>query len=305
MLRQACRNPEPFPHLAPRFARFVAGPVHPVPSRGHCNPSPSRFARRSFLFPPRCRREAGRFSATVSLRVYRNPAALLASPFSRLCHNKLFSGDFMRHLLFVLAIAGCVWGQAPTPPAAPAQGAPAPAAAPLPDGLYAIMTTGVGVIKVKLFEKETPNTVKNFVALAEGKKAWADPKTKAMVRKPMYNNITFHRVMMDGMIQSGDPTGTSEHMCGVHIKDEMVPTLKFDQPGRLAMANTGDKDSGGCQWFITALRHIRAGGRGTGSGEADLAHALETRERAGDQSGQADQRQDRAGWAGSQSAGSA
>ena len=160
----------------------------------------------------------------------------------------------MKLFAAIFAITCCIWGQAPTPPAAKA-GAPA-AGTPLPDGLYAIMTTSVGVIKVKLFEKETPNTVKNFVALAEGKKAWMDPKTKAMARKPMYNNITFHRVMMDGMIQSGDPTGTSEHQCGVHIKDEVVPAIKFDQPGRLAMANTGSPNTGGCQWFITAAPKI-------------------------------------------------
>ena len=159
----------------------------------------------------------------------------------------------MKSVFCLLAIAGCVWSQTPPPPAQPGA---APAAAPLPDGLYAVMTTGVGVIKVKLFEKETPLTVRNFVALAEGKKSWEDPKTKAMVRKPMYNNITFHRVMMDGMIQSGDPTGTSEHMCGVHVKDEIVPTIKFDQPGRLAMANTGSPNTGGCQWFITVAPKI-------------------------------------------------
>lgn len=162
----------------------------------------------------------------------------------------------MKRLSFLFAIAGALLAQ--TPPAAPAQGA-APAAAPLPDGLYAVMNTAMGTIKVQLFEKETPATVRNFVALAKGTKSWKDAKG-VLVRKPMYNNITFHRVMMDGMIQSGDPTGTSEHMCGVTIKDEMVPTLRFDQPGRLAMANTGSPNTGGCQWFITAAKIPPAAG---------------------------------------------
>ena len=162
----------------------------------------------------------------------------------------------MKLVSALFVIGSCVLVQAQTPPPAAAPAGATPAAAPLPDGLYAVMTTGVGVIKVKLFEKETPNTVRNFVALAKGTKAWKDPKTNAMIRKPMYNNITFHRVMMDGMIQSGDPTGTSSHMCGITIKDEIVPTLKFDQPGRLAMANTGSPNTGGCQWFITVAPKI-------------------------------------------------
>ena len=158
-----------------------------------------------------------------------------------------------RFSCLLLAAAACALAQAPqTPPAAPAAGTPAAR----PDGLYAIFETSMGTITAQLFEKETPLTVRNFVALAKGTKAWSDPKTKAMVRKPLYNNITFHRIMMDGMIQGGDPTGTSEHQCGVHVPDEIRPTLKFDKPGRLAMANTGSPNSAGCQWFITQASPI-------------------------------------------------
>jgi cyclophilin family peptidyl-prolyl cis-trans isomerase len=165
----------------------------------------------------------------------------------------------MKRLSFLIAIASCALAQAPPPPAPPAKAAAPQAAAPaLKDGLYAVMNTAMGTIKVELFEKQTPNTVRNFVALAKGTKAWKDPKTQALVRKPLYNNITFHRVMLDGMIQAGDPTGTSSHECGIKIKDEIVPTLKFDQPGRLAMANTGAPNTGGCQWFITAAPKIPA-----------------------------------------------
>jgi peptidyl-prolyl cis-trans isomerase A (cyclophilin A) len=160
----------------------------------------------------------------------------------------------MKRLAFLIAVAStALLAQAP-PPAPPGQPAAAPA---LKDGLYAIMNTSMGTIKVQLFEKETPVTVRNFVGLAKGTKAWKDPKG-VMVRKPLYNGITFHRVMLDGMIQAGDPTGTSSHDCGIKIKDEIVPTLKFDQPGRLAMANIGMKDTGGCQWFITAAPKIPA-----------------------------------------------
>lgn len=114
----------------------------------------------------------------------------------------------------------------------------------------------MGTITIQLFEKEAPLTVTNFVGLAKGTKAWKDAKTGAMVHRPLYNNTIFHRIMLDGMIQGGDPTGTGDHECGVHVKDEIRPDLKFDKPGRLAMANTGEKNSGGCQWFITQASPI-------------------------------------------------
>jgi peptidyl-prolyl cis-trans isomerase A (cyclophilin A) len=146
-------------------------------------------------------------------------------------------------LLLLLGVAA--FAQAPQPPQTPP-------AAPRPNGLYATFKTSMGNITVQLYEKETPRTVQNFVALAKGTKAWRDPKTKALVRRPLYNNTTFHRVILDGMIQGGDPTGKGDHECGIRLRDEVVPTLRFDRPGRLAMANEGTPNSGGCQWFITA-----------------------------------------------------
>lgn len=121
----------------------------------------------------------------------------------------------------------------------------------LKPGLYAVFNTGEGSITAMLYEKYTPQTVANFVALAEGTKAWRDPKTGAMVKRPLYDGITFHRVIPDVAIQSGDPTGTSAHDCGVKLRDETLPGLRFGAPGKLAMANTGAADSGGCQFFIT------------------------------------------------------
>jgi peptidyl-prolyl cis-trans isomerase A (cyclophilin A) len=132
----------------------------------------------------------------------------------------------------------------------PAGSTPPPALEP---GLYAIFNTSMGTITAVLYEKEAPVTVRNFVALARGTKPWKDPKTGAMVAKPLYNNITFHRVIPNFMIQTGDPTATGSHDCGFTIKDEIVPSLKFDRPGRLGMANTGRPNSGGCQFFITEV----------------------------------------------------
>jgi peptidyl-prolyl cis-trans isomerase A (cyclophilin A) len=134
------------------------------------------------------------------------------------------------------------------PPAATkAPATPAPARDP---GLYVTFNTTMGPIVAVLYEKEAPVTVQNFVALARGTKAWKDPKTGAMAAKPLYNGVTFHRVIKDFMIQTGDPTGTGSHDCGFTIPDEVVPSLKFDRPGRLGMANLGSPHTGACQFFI-------------------------------------------------------
>jgi peptidyl-prolyl cis-trans isomerase A (cyclophilin A) len=121
----------------------------------------------------------------------------------------------------------------------------------LKPGLYAVFRTSQGSITANLFEKNTPIAVRNFVALAQGTKAWREPKTGAMVKRPLYDNITFHRVLSGEMIQSGDPTATGSHSCGVTIRDEFLPGLRFDKAGKLAVANTGNPDSGGCQFFFT------------------------------------------------------
>jgi cyclophilin family peptidyl-prolyl cis-trans isomerase len=122
---------------------------------------------------------------------------------------------------------------------------------PLKPGLYAVFQTSAGSITARLYDKAVPIAVNNFVALAQGTKAWKDPKTEAMVKRPLYENLIFHRVITGVMIQAGDPTGTGAHNCGVTIPDEFLPGLRFDQAGKLAVANTGAPDSGSCQFFIT------------------------------------------------------
>jgi peptidyl-prolyl cis-trans isomerase A (cyclophilin A) len=129
--------------------------------------------------------------------------------------------------------------------------AQAPAAAPAPKpGLYATLTTSMGPIRVELFEKEAPLTVKNFVDLATGAKSWKDPRTKQTVKKPLYNGTIFHRVIPGFMIQGGDPLGTGTGDAGYEFKDEFAPGIKFDKAGRLAMANSGP-NTNSCQFFIT------------------------------------------------------
>lgn len=165
----------------------------------------------------------------------------------------------MKRLSAVLLLAAAAFAQTPPAPQkkadAPAA-SPAKAATPARDpGLYATFNTSMGTIVAILYEKEAPVSVQNFVALARGTKAWMDPKTKTMTAKPLYNGVTFHRVMSQFMIQTGDPTGTGSHDCGFTIKDEVVPTLKYDRPGRLGMANVGAPHTGACQFFITQVAY--------------------------------------------------
>ncbi len=120
----------------------------------------------------------------------------------------------------------------------------------LPTGLYAIFNTTEGKITIQLFEKEAPKTVGNFVGLAEGTKEWSDPKSKEKVKKPLYNGLIFHRVIPGFMIQGGDPMGSGMGGPGYQFEDEFDSSLKFDRPGRLAMANSGP-NTNGSQFFIT------------------------------------------------------
>ncbi len=136
-------------------------------------------------------------------------------------------------------------------PAAPSPAAP-PAKPARENGLYATIETSLGNIVVQLFEKEAPATVRSFVALSKGTKSWTNPKTGAkMVGKPLYSNVLFHRVIPGFMIQTGDPKGDGTGDVGFTIPDEFVPSLKYDRPGRLGMANIGQPHTGASQFFIT------------------------------------------------------
>jgi cyclophilin family peptidyl-prolyl cis-trans isomerase len=139
---------------------------------------------------------------------------------------------------------------------------PASDAPKYPPRLYALINTSVGVITAQLFEKETPVTVRAFIGLARGTQAWLDPKTKKAVTRPLYEDLIFHRVIPDFMIQTGDPTETGAHNCGFTIPDEFVANLKFDRPGRLAMANAGP-GTAACQFFITEDKYAAGDGHYT------------------------------------------
>lgn len=118
-------------------------------------------------------------------------------------------------------------------------------------GKYAIIKTSLGTIVCQLFPEKAPNTVENFVGLAEGTKEWIDPKTGQKVKKRFYDGLTFHRVIPNFMIQGGCPLGTGTGGPGYKFADE-ISDLKFDIPGRLAMANAGP-NTNGSQFFITEV----------------------------------------------------
>ncbi len=96
----------------------------------------------------------------------------------------------------------------------------------------AIMETAKGTIHLELFDKDAPNTVKNFVELAE---------------RGFYDGLNFHRVISNFMIQGGCPLGTGTGGPGYKIKCEINPNKHL--AGSLSMAHAG-RDTGGSQFFI-------------------------------------------------------
>jgi peptidyl-prolyl cis-trans isomerase A (cyclophilin A) len=125
-----------------------------------------------------------------------------------------------------------------------------PASAKHGPGVYARIATNHGEMLARLFDKEAPKTVENFVMLAEGKKQWMNPRSRSMVRRPYYNNLTFHRIIPRFMIQGGDPEGTGMGGPGFTFADEFHPKLRHGKAGILSMANAGPNTNGG-QFFIT------------------------------------------------------
>ncbi|CAH1775450.1 unnamed protein product [Owenia fusiformis] len=102
----------------------------------------------------------------------------------------------------------------------------------------AVLHTSMGDIHVKLFHKETPKTVENFVVHS---------------KNGYFNGHLFHRVIKGFMIQTGDPLGSGtggESIWGGEFEDEFHPNLRHDRPYTLSMANAGP-NTNGSQFFIT------------------------------------------------------
>ena len=128
--------------------------------------------------------------------------------------------------------------------------------------LTASLVTSEGDIAVDLYDEEVPNTVENFVGLAEGADdydaaeigpgtgAWEDPESGEKRVDPLYTDVPVHRIIDDFMIQTGDPTGSGRGGPGYTFDDEFHDDLSHDGPGVLSMANRGP-NTNGSQFFIT------------------------------------------------------
>ncbi len=100
------------------------------------------------------------------------------------------------------------------------------------------IVTAKGAMKVEFYEKDAPNTVKNFCDLA---------------KKGFYDGLTFHRVIPDFVIQGGCPNGTGSGGPGYKIKCELTGGNQYHDKGVLSMAHAG-RDTGGSQFFIVLSR---------------------------------------------------
>jgi peptidyl-prolyl cis-trans isomerase A (cyclophilin A) len=187
-----------------------------------------------------------------------------------------------RYLALALAVTISAHAQSTTPPADALPDAPSTTSqvkpAAVPTGPTAVIDTTMGRLTCKLYEKETPVTTANFIGLAEGTKVWTDPNTLKKIRnKPFYDGTTFHRVIPNFMIQGGDRMGDGSGDPGYYFQDEIDPSLNFDQPGRLAMANSGAGPNGGgtngSQFFITEDQVPQLNGKHTIFGQCD-AHSV-------------------------------
>jgi peptidyl-prolyl cis-trans isomerase A (cyclophilin A) len=118
--------------------------------------------------------------------------------------------------------------------------------------LFATLKTSMGEIEVELFEDKVPNTVANFVGLAEGTKEWTDPRSGQKAKRPFFDGLIFHRVIPNFMIQCGCPLGRGTGGPGYTFRDELHRDLKHDKPGVLSMANAGP-NTNGSQFFITSV----------------------------------------------------
>jgi len=152
-------------------------------------------------------------------------------------------------------------------------------APPEPTGPTVVIDSTMGRMVCKLFDKIAPVASANFIGLAEGSKDWTDATThKKIHHQPFYDGVTFHRVIPGFMIQGGDRLGTGMGDAGYYFDNETDPSLTFDVPGRLAMANAGQGPNGGgtngSQFFITELPYPDLNGGYTIFGQCDTHSVL-------------------------------
>ncbi|MBC74592.1 MAG: peptidyl-prolyl cis-trans isomerase [Halobacteriovoraceae bacterium] len=123
------------------------------------------------------------------------------------------------------------------------------------DRLTVKFKTNMGEFSAELYAKECPETVWNFVNLAEGRQ-------ETVKEGPYYDGLVFHRVIENFVIQGGCPEGTGRGGPGYNFKDEIVDSLKHDSAGVLSMANAGP-GTNGSQFFVTLAPTPHLNGRHT------------------------------------------
>jgi len=114
----------------------------------------------------------------------------------------------------------------------------------------AVIQTTFGTLRARLFVDKAPQTVTNFVQLAEGTTQWTNPLTGEAEQRPFYDGLQFHRVIDGFMVQGGCPKGDGTGGPGYQFGDEFHDELRHARAGMLAMANAGP-NTNGSQFFIT------------------------------------------------------
>lgn len=122
---------------------------------------------------------------------------------------------------------------------------------PIDGTLVAEIGTEFGTLLCDLHADRAPRTVANFIGLARGLRPWWDARAGEWVRRPYYRGLTFHRVIPEYLIQTGDYLGDGSGTVGYGIPDEPHDSLSHDRAGQLCMANHDGPDSAGAQFFIT------------------------------------------------------
>lgn len=140
---------------------------------------------------------------------------------------------------------------------------------------YATLQTSMGPIRLKLFKKQAPKYVENFVGLSDGSKPFRDVQTGKKVKDvPFYKNMVFHKVHPRLGIQTGCPWGNGKGWPGFTLKQE-TNDLKFDRPYLVTMATIeGDQNSVGSQFFITTKPAPHLNEKYTVMGEVEKGFAV-------------------------------